>query len=81
MKSIALAFATGIGQVTLVAYQTRQILAGVGLVRLFLVGFAISATWVLNVHAAISGVGPGAAYALGAGCGSVLAMKIRLGKK
>jgi len=72
------ALAAGIGQVTLVQLQVRLVSSGARLRWIFLLGIAISAFWIVNVNSAISGLGPGAAYALGAGFGSLLAMKIKI---
>lgn len=72
------AFGTGSLQVFLVAYQTRQIANRVRIWRIVLVGVGISAVWVLNIRAATAGFGPGAAYALGAGFGTFVAMKWRM---
>lgn len=74
------AAATGIAQVFLVQLQVRQVTTKVRTGMIFLVGVGISAAWVLNVHSAIAGFYTGAAYALGAGVGSVLATKVHLKK-
>lgn len=77
------AFLTGLIQVSLVAFQSRQIAhhqltGGSRLLPIFLVGCGISSVWIFNVRAAVSGLAAGAAYVLGAGIGTVIAMKIRM---
>jgi hypothetical protein len=72
------ALITGIVQVFLVALQTRQLAIGVQLWQIFVVGFGISAVWVLNVRAATGDWLTGLTYALGAGIGTCLATKVRL---
>ena len=79
MNAMLAAFFTGVAQVALVALNIRQIAAKSRLWKIGAVGFGISALWVLNVRAAASGLGPGVSYALGAGVGSMLAMRFKVG--
>ncbi len=70
-----MAFATGLVQVFLVALNQRQIANKSKIWRIVLVGGMISLVWIFNVHAAVGTIGVGAAYVLGAGSGTWLAMK------
>jgi multidrug transporter EmrE-like cation transporter len=72
-------FLTGLIQVFLVAYQTRQISHGAKLLSIFLVAIGISLVWVFNVRSAVGSIQAGISYALAAGIGTVLAMKMKLG--
>lgn len=65
----------GFSMVALVAMQTRQIAAG-RFGPSFVVGFAISSVWWFNSRSASHSDAPGAwaAYALGAGFGTVAGM-------
>ena len=74
------ALGTGFVQVFLVALQTRQIAKGARLLWIFLVACGISAVWIFNVRAATGTLAAGGAYVLGAGLGTVAAMKIHVRK-
>ncbi len=80
MNPVLGALGTGFVQVFLVAYQTRQIANRAKLLPIFLVGCAISAVWIFNVRAAVGSLPAGAAYVLGAGLGTVAAMKLKVRK-
>jgi multidrug transporter EmrE-like cation transporter len=77
-QALAGAFATGVVQVFLVAFQTRQVANRAPVRNIVLVALGISAVWVFNVRAAVSGLPAGVAYTLGAGLGTYLAMKMRM---
>jgi hypothetical protein len=70
-------FGTGVLQVFLVALQTRQIAHRSKLWLIFLVALAISGVWIFNVRAAVGSLAQGVSYVIGAGVGTVAAMKIR----
>jgi hypothetical protein len=78
ITDILKALATGAAQVFLVALQSRQIARRASLGWIFVVGIGISAVWIFNVRAAVSSFYVGAAYVLGAGLGTIAAMKVKI---
>ena len=78
MRHLLAAFGTGSLQVFLVAYQTRQFVHRTATWRIVGIGFLISAVWVFNIRAAVSGLDAGAAYALGAAFGTWLALRLKM---
>ena len=78
MIDILIAFFTGLCQVFLVVYQTRQIAHKAPLWSITLVGTLISTVWVMNVHAVSSGWVCSVAYVAGTGTGTLVAMLVRI---
>ncbi len=72
------AFLTGVAQVTLVVFQTRQIARKAALWQIVTVGMAISSVWIFNVRAAVGSIPAAVAYVLGAGTGTAIAMSLKL---
>lgn len=74
----AAAFGIGFIQVFLIAFQTRQIAAGHRGAGVFLTSVGISSIWCLGVHAVIASPLTAPLYVLGAACGTMLAVRVRL---
>ncbi len=72
------AFLTGIAQVTLVVFQTRQIARRAPVWQVVCVGMAISSVWIFNVRAAVGSLPSAVAYVIGAGTGTLIAMSLKL---
>lgn len=72
------AFLIGAIQVALVVFQTRQIARQASVWRIVITAMLVAGSWVFCVHVAMTGIIDGISYAVGAGIGSLVAMKLQI---
>jgi hypothetical protein len=78
---LIIAFFTGLIQVFLVAFQTRQIAKESSIWAIILVSVGISTVWVFNVRAVTTDWISALAYIIGAGIGTGGAMLVKIKSK